>query len=156
MKKSLLLSVAALALPTSTRAQVASVSAATIAGQVALGLVGMPVGFVAGGLITRSIARSVGADNPSDVAMVGAYTGAALTTAIGPTILASRGAARASYPMAVGGAVAGGVGSYLLVRLNTRGDEDARGCGVFCKASAVAIVLLPSVGATIAANASRR
>ena len=133
------------------------VSPVRFVGQLSSGLLGMPVGFVAGGLITRSIAHSMGQgeDAASSIALVGAYSGAALATAIGPTVLASRGA-RASYLQSVGGAVAGGLGSVLLIKLNKIGDPDSRACRFVCLASAAAVFLLPSVGATIAANASRR
>src|SRR5438309_740977 len=66
-----------------------NVSAPREIARVSLGVLGMPVGFLAGGLLTRSIARSIGQtdDAASTSAMIGAYAGAALTTAIGPTIL---------------------------------------------------------------------
>jgi hypothetical protein len=152
---------AALAHPAAAAAQrdPPSLNAGRVAGQVATGVLGTPVGFVAGGLATRTIARSLGAgeERASSIAMVGAWTGSALLTAAGPTLVgASQPHVRGSYPAALAGAVAGGVGSWLLVRLNTRSAEDDGACHVRCVLSTVAIFTLPSIGATIGFNLSRK
>jgi hypothetical protein len=130
-----------------------------VAAEVAVGAVGTPVGFVAGGVLTKRVARRLGAgdDAASRAAYVGAWTGAALATAAGPRIIGAGGPATGSYWAAVGGAVAGGLGSFLIVRLNNRGPDDVhRACHVRCVASSAAVFLLPSVGATVGFNLSRR
>ncbi|MEJ7812086.1 MAG: hypothetical protein WKG32_16860 [Gemmatimonadaceae bacterium] len=155
-----LLAFVALLAPRATAAQdrTPPVSGIRVAGEVGLGLVGTPVGFVAGGLATRWVANRFRAteESASRIAMVGAWTGAALVTAAGPTYLGTRGRATGSYPAALGGAVAGGIGSLLLVKLNTRGGRAGGPCGFFCSVSAVSVFLLPSVGATVGLNMSRR
>ena len=130
-----------------------------IAAEVALGALGTPVGFVAGGILTKRVALRLGAsdDGASRAAYVGAWTGAALATAAGPRLIAGRGPETASYWAAVAGSVGGGLASFLVVRLNNRGaDDDPRPCRARCVASSVAVFLLPSVGATVGANLSRR
>ncbi len=126
--------------------------------EVATGLVGTPIGFVGGGLLTRGIALRLGAteERASQVASGGALAGAALGAAVGPTLVGTRGPTTGSYLAAVAGAAAGELGSALLVRLNDRGDGESGPCRVRCVMSAAAIVLLPSVGATIGFNLSRR
>ena len=146
--------------PRAARAQdrTPPLSGLRVAGEVGLGLAGTPVGFVAGGLATRWVANRFGAteERASSVAMVGAWTGAALATAAGPTLIGTRGRTTGSYAAAVGGAVAGGLGSLLLIKLNTRGGRAGGPCGFFCSVSAVSVFLLPSVGATVGFNMSRR
>jgi hypothetical protein len=133
-------------------------TAGRVAAEVAVGALGTPIGFVAGGLLTKRVALLVGAgdDAASRAAYVGAWTGAALATAAGPRIIGARGPVTGSYWAAVGGAVAGGLGSFLVVRLNDRDDDEPRACRVRCVASSAAVFLLPSVGATVGFNLSRR
>lgn len=142
-------------LPSVVRAQ-PRVGAGVVAAQVATGTVGTIVGYVGGGLATRSIAKRFGADEDqaSKAANVGAWAGAALVTAVGPALLARRGHATASYPAAVGGAVAGGIVSVLTKRLGDRGTFGESGPAALIAGAAIA--LLPSIGATVAANASRK
>lgn len=135
------------------------IGVARVAGQVTVGTLLIPIGFVAGGLISRQVARTFGASETtaSAVARAGAGTGSALLGAAGVAAIGSRGAATGSYLASLGGAVGGGLASYALVRLNKRHslDEGWR-CGPLCRASVVAIALLPATGATFAYNASRR
>lgn len=134
-----------------------SVGTGTVVGQVALGTVGTAVGFVGGGLATRWVARRTGAteEGASRAAWVGAWTGAALTTPVGPVLLGSRDGVRGSYPAAVGGAVAGGLASWLVVTAGRRGAFDCGVCRPVRVLAAVSAFVLPSVGATIAFNATR-
>jgi hypothetical protein len=129
-----------------------------VAAQVALGALGTPVGFLGGGVLTKWLVRHLGArdETASSAAYVGAWTGAALATAAGPTLIGSHGRVTGSYLAALGGAVAGGAGSYLLVRVNDRGPDDDRPCRLRCAAAAAGVFLLPSIGATVGFNLSRR
>ncbi|HEU4565844.1 MAG TPA: hypothetical protein VFS05_14385 [Gemmatimonadaceae bacterium] len=133
-------------------------SALRVTAQVGAGIIGTPVGFVAGGLTTRWVARRLGAgeESASRVAYVGAWTGSALVTALGPTLIGSAGRVKGSYPAAVGGAVAGGLASWLLVKLNDRGAEEPdRPCHLGCIVAGAAVFALPGIGATVAFNATR-
>jgi hypothetical protein len=120
-------------------------------GAVGLGL--MPVGFIGGGLATRWVANRFGAtgDPASTIALVGAYTIAGLTTAAGPTIVGGGSHASGSYGAALAGAAVGGAGSILLIRLNKTVNTGP----VLRILSAVGVVLLPSVGATVGYDWSR-
>jgi hypothetical protein len=130
-----------------------ALSTGHVAAQFGVGLVGMPVGFLAGGLGTRWAARQLGADESqaSSIAMAGAYTGAALATAAGPVIVGPGEGAKGSYWASLGGAVAGGVGSFLLIRLNRAVDLGT----VPRIIGAVLVFALPSAGATGLYNATR-
>ncbi|HWJ21772.1 MAG TPA: hypothetical protein VNS52_05405 [Gemmatimonadaceae bacterium] len=144
---------------TPARAQEPSrIGAGTAVAQVALGTLGTGVGFVGGGLLTRSAARRFGAspDRASDAAYVGAWTGAALLTPVGPAIVGSRGAAHGSYPQALVGTLAGGAASYLLITAGRHGAFGCRWCGPVRGLVAVSAFVLPSVGATVAFDRSRR
>lgn len=135
------------------------VGAARAAGQVVAGTVALPVGYVGGGLAARQVARWLGAsdDAASRAGSVGAYAGAALATAGAVSLVGARGPGVGSFPAAVGGAVAGGAASALLVRLLRRPDDaPPRPCRLGCVVGSAAVVLLPSVGATVAYDASRR
>jgi hypothetical protein len=135
-----------------------SLGAPRVAAQLATGVVATPVGFVAAGKATEWVAERLGVDDPraSRLALVGAWVGAGLATAGTPAAVGARGPGRGRYAAAVGGVVAGGVGSYLLVRVNDRtGDGPRRPCRLGCAIAAAAVFALPSVGATVAYNASR-
>jgi hypothetical protein len=131
-----------------------AVSAGRAIAQGAVGLVAMPVGFVGGGLTTRWAAHRFGAsdDAASRAALVGAYSIAALTTAAGPAIVGPGPHATASYPAALAGTVAGGIGSILLIRLNKAVNTGP----VLRILSGLAVVLLPPAGATIGYDVSRK
>ena len=150
----------ALALPTDATdaTDAPSVSTGTAAGQVALGTLGTVAGFVGGGLATRWTATQLGAspDRASRLALAGAWTTAALATPVGPMLLGSRDGVRGSYPAAVGGALAGGAASWLVVAAGRRGAFDCRACAPLRLLAGVSAVVLPSLGATLAFNASRR
>ncbi len=134
--------------------QVAPVSAGRAAAQVGAGLLGTTVGFFGGGLATRGVATALGSseNQASSIALVGAYGSAALLTAAGPTLVGPGDHAQASYWAALGGTAVGGLGSILLIKLNHAVDlgRIPRIIG------GVLVAALPSIGATIGYNLSRR
>jgi hypothetical protein len=137
-----------------TAQQVPAPSAGRVAAQVGVGLVAMPIGFIGGGLATRWVANRFGAspDAASSAGLAGAYVSAAFATAAGPTLVGAGPHASGSYFGALGGAVAGGAGSFALVRLNRLGDAG----GVLRVLSFVGVVILPSAGATLGYDLTRR
>jgi hypothetical protein len=154
-----LLAIAAAALnaqtPGTAAGNVSPLSSGAVAGQISTGFLGTAVGFFGGGLATRWGARRRGAnvETASHAAYLGAYAGATLATAVGPAAIGSRGNAHGSYAAAVGGAAAGGIVSALIKRLGQRGAVGEH--GPVAIVAGLAIVLMPSVGATVAYNASR-
>lgn len=131
-----------------------AIGAGRAVGQAAAGLLGTPVGFVAGGLGARWSATRLGAseDRASSVATVGGYVGAALATAAGPALAGAGPRATGSYWAALGGAAAGGIGSFLIARLNRAVDLGS----VPRLVSTVIVVALPAAGATVVYDLSRR
>lgn len=132
-----------------------------VAAQVGSGVALTPVGFVGGGLATRWVARRLGAgeDRASDAAYVGAWTASGLATAAGPALVGARGPGRGSYLSAVAGTAVGGAVSFAIVRINKRlaaRDGGTRPCRALCTLSGIAVFLLPSVGATVGYDMSRR
>lgn len=121
--------------------------------QGAAGLGLMPVGFIGGGLATRWAAHRLGADDEtaSPIALVGAYTMAALTTAAGPTLVGGGPHGRGSYAAALAGAAIGGVGSLAIIGLNKLVNIGR----VPRIVSAIAVALLPPTGSTIGYDWSR-
>lgn len=147
--------VAALVQPLGAQQQPPPVGFGHAVGQTAVGLLGTPIGFVAGGLTTRWVATHwlrVSEDGTSTPAMVGAYVGAAAATAAGPVIVGPGPHGRGSYWASLGGAGAGGLASFLLVRLNRAVDLGT----VPRFVGAVAVFTLPAIGATIAYNSTRK
>ena len=157
-----LLSLGALALlPNALRAQGGTppIGAGRVAAQVVAGTVALPVGYVGGGLATRQVARWLGAsdDAASRAANVGAVAGTALASAGAVSLVGARAPGVGSFPAAVGGAVAGGAASALLIRALRRPDDaPTKACRIGCVLLSAAIVALPSVGATVAYDVSRR
>jgi hypothetical protein len=134
--------------------QAPPLSAGRAAAQVGAGLSGTTVGFFGGGLATRGVATVLGSsDNQaSSIGLVGAYSASALLTAAGPTLVGPGPNAQASYWAALGGTAVGGLGSILLIKLNHAVDlgHIPRIIG------GVLVAALPSIGATIGYNLSRR
>jgi len=147
-----------LPIPAAAQRDVPSLGAGRIAAQVGAGILATPLGFVAGGVATEWMAERFGVADPeaSRVALAGAWTSAALVTAAMPALIGARGPGRGSYAAALGGTLAGGAGSYLLVRLNDREGDDRPPCRLACSLAAAAVFVLPSVGATVGYNLSRR
>lgn len=135
-----------------------ALGAGRVAAQVVAGVPAGAVGYVAGGLATRFVARRLGTTDgrASQLADQGAYAGVALLTAVPPALIGARGPGSGRYVAALGGAVAGGLGSALVVRLARPRYGGDRPCTLGCKLAATAAFVLPSVGATLAYNASRR
>ena len=136
-----------------------SLGAARVGAQVVAGTAALPVGYVGGGLATRWVARKLGAsdDAASSAADKGAIVGAALAAGGAVSLVGARGPGVGSFPAAVGGAALGGVASALVVRVARRPNEaPARPCKIGCVLASALIVALPSVGATVAYDASRR
>lgn len=142
--------------PRPASAQAPRLGAGRVAAQISVGTSGGAVGFVAGGLLTRSIVRHHGVDAEAagHPAFVGALVGMTLLTPVGPAVIGNhRGAG--SYLAAQGGALAGGAASALLIAGGRRGILDCRLCAPLRIATGVAIALLPSIGATIAYDVTR-
>ncbi len=118
-----------------------------------------PLGYVGGGLATRFVARRLGASQgtASTLAERAAYVGTAAATAAGPSLVGARAPGHGYYVAALGGATVGMLGSALVARLNqvpeARPDPP---CRLVCRLSAVAAFTLPSIGATLGYNLSRR
>ena len=137
-------------------AQAPRLGAGRVAAQVATGTLGGAVGFVGGGLLTRSVVRRRGVDeeSASRPAFVGALVGATLLTPVGPAMLGNHQGA-GSYLAAQGGAIAGGLASALLVAGGRNGILDCRLCGPLRLLTGVTVALLPSIGATIGYDVTR-
>jgi len=147
------------AAPVAAQSGAPPLSGARVAGEIGAGLLGTPLGFIAGGVTTEWVAEHVGIEDPtaSRVALVGAWTGAALATAAGPWVVGVRGRTTGSYAAAVAGSLVGGAASYAVVRLNDRtGDDPRPPCRLRCALAAAAAFALPSIGATVGFNMSRR
>jgi len=148
------------AVPALLRAQgVPAIGAGRVGAQVAAGTLATPLGFVAGGLAFRAVARHTGLadDDISRVADIGAAVGVAVASGGAAALVGARGPGRGSFPAAVGGAAVGTGLSGLLILVSRRGDDvPATPCHVTCVLTTVAIVTLPSIGATVAYDASRR
>jgi hypothetical protein len=136
-----------------------ALSPGRVAAQVATGAVGTPVGFFAAGILTDWAFERLGRDDrtTSRLALAAGWTGAAFATAAGPALVGARGPGSGRYPAAVAGAVAGGLASWAVVRLVDRdGGAPPRGGRVGATVAGIATFLLPSVGATLGYDLSRR
>lgn len=132
-----------------------SVSAARVGAQIGAGTLGTPVAFVAGGLATRRVARAFGAseEGARRAAFVGAYSGVWLAAAAIPAAIGDRG----RFPAALGGSALGMAAAVGAVKLgNLLYEGERRRCGVLCWTLGAAVAVLPSLGATVAYNSSRR
>ena len=132
-----------------------ALSTGAVAAQVTTGILGTALGFIGGGKIARWTASRLGAseDNARRVAYLGAYAGAVTVTAVGPALIGSRGDVSGSYGSAVGGAAAGGVLALGIKEIGKRGAFGASGPVAWI--AGLVVAALPSVGATIAYNATR-
>lgn len=92
-------------------------------------------------------------DRAGKAGYVAAYTGVWLAAASGPIMAGNDGNAMA----ALGGSLGGLAGAFVTTKLgNWRYDEDRHGCGPLCWTLGIVTVALPSIGATLAYNASRK
>ncbi len=134
-------------------------SAVRVAGQLGTGVLLGPIGYVGGGLATRFVVRRLGGSQgtASTAAERAAYVGVAAATAVGPTLIGARGPGHGLYVASLGGAAVGMLGTALVARLNrTSDDRPDPPCRLTCRLSAVAAFTLPSIGATLGYNLSRR
>jgi hypothetical protein len=148
--------------PAAAQGDPPSLGAGRVGAQVALGVPAGAVGYVAGGLATRWVARRFGATDgeASRLAHGGTYVGIAFFTAAPPALVGARGPGSGRYLAAVGGAGAGELASALVARAGRAryGDRGGRErpCTAGCKLLGAAAFVLPSVGATVGYNLSRR
>ena len=141
--------------PVATQSQAPSLSKARVSAQIVGGSAIAPVAFFGVGLLTKRGAIRMGASDSraGDAAYVGAYTATWLATAAVPAVIGGEG----KFPAALGGSALGMLAAVGAVRIgNWRYDADRRGCGVLCWTLGALVVALPSVGATLAYDASRR
>jgi hypothetical protein len=130
------------------------VSSARVAAQVGFGTLASPIAFFGTGVLVEQMALAVGAsEGTADrAAYIGAYVGVWLTAAAVPAWIGRGG----EYPVALLGSAAGLGAAVLSVKLgNLLYEEDRRSCGPACWSLGLLAVGLPSIGATIAYNASR-
>ena len=145
----------AAASPAAAQDDVPSLSSARVAAQVVGGTLAAPIAFFGAGAATKRIAQAMGAgdERAGRAAYVAAYTATWLATAAVPAVIGGDG----KFPAALGGSALGMLASFGVVKLgNWRYDADRRACGVLCWTLGAAVVALPSVGATIAYDRSRR
>jgi len=148
---------AAVASPTAAQENTAtpSLSSARVALQVTAGTVAAPVAFFGVGFAAKRVAQRMGAsdEGASRAGYIGAYTATWLATAAVPAAIAGDGKLGA----ALGGSALGLLASAGVVRFgNWVYDADRRSCGPVCWALGGVVVALPSVGATVLYNRSRR
>lgn len=125
-----------------------------MAAQIGFGTLATPVAFFGAGVLAERLALAAGVSEPTAdrAGYVGAYTGAWLAAAGVPALVGKDG----KFPMALAGSAAGLGLAALSVKLgNALYDEGGRGCGPICWALGLLAVGLPSIGATVAYNASR-
>lgn len=137
------------------RAATPSLSASRVALQVTVGTVAAPVAFFGVGYAAKRMAQRMGAsdEGASRAGYVGAYAATWLATAAVPAAIGGDGKLGA----ALGGSALGLLASAGVVRVGNRlYDADRRACGPLCWALGGVVVALPSVGATILYNRSRR
>lgn len=132
-----------------------SLSAARVTAQVVGGTLIAPVAFIGGGILTKRIARGMGAseEKAGRAAYIGAYSSTLLATAAVPALIGRDG----RFPAALGGSALGMLASVGVVRIgNWRYDGDRRACDVLCWTLGAVVVALPSIGATVLYDQSRR
>jgi len=129
------------------QAQKQPVGAGRIAGEAALGSVGVPLGFAVGYTIGSGF-RPHGSSN-SGVAL--GFAGALLGPALGVSVVGSGGPSRGNFGAAVGGAALGYGVMYFAVPAASRVNPMKLKI-----AAMVAAFALPAAGATIAYNATRK
>jgi len=131
----------------SLQAQKQSVSGGRIAGETALGFVGVPVGFAIGYTIGSGF-RPHGSSN-TGVAL--GFAGALLGPSLGVSAVGSGGPSRGNFGATIGGAALGYGATVLVLPLASKIPSTKLSI-----AAMVATFVLPAVGATIAYNATRK
>lgn len=143
------------ATPAVAQDEVPSLSSARVTAQVVAGVVATPVAFFGAGIATKRLWQALGAsdEDAGRAAYVAAYSATWLAAASVPAAIGRDG----RYPAALAGSALGLLAAKGLVELgNWRYDADRHACGVLCWTLGAAVVALPSVGATIAYDRSRR
>jgi hypothetical protein len=132
-----------------------SLSSTRVALQVTAGTVAAPLAFFGVGYAAKRTAQRMGAsdEGASRAGYIGAYTATWLATAAVPAAIGRDG----NFGAALGGSALGLLASAGVVRAgNWLYDKDRRACGPLCWALGGVVVALPSAGATILYNRSRR
>ena len=140
-----------LVVPTASRAQ----SPARVSGQIVAGTLVTPISFIVGGVAAKRFAERRGASEKTAerAAYISAYTSTWLGAATPPALIGRDG----HYAAALGGSLAGlGVAVIAVKAGNLLYDSDRRACRILCWTLGIATIALPSIGATIAYNASAR
>ena len=129
-------------------AQKQPVSGGRVAGQIAAGAVGVPIGFAAGYILGSGL-RPHGSSN-TGVAL--GFAGALLGPAAGVNLVGTGGPSHGNFGAAVGGAALGYGATYIAFPLARK----APSFGHLKTAATIAALFLPAVGATLAYNATRK
>jgi hypothetical protein len=130
-----------------------TLSNARVAAQITTGALLSPIAFFGTGWLTdRLFTHDPKGEGVRRFQYVASFTATWLAAAAGPAMVGRGG----SYPAALGGSMVGMGGSLLTVQLgNKLFDDGRRSCNVICWSLGALTVALPSIGATIAYNASR-
>lgn len=132
-----------------------SLSGARVAAQIGAGTLVAPIAFFGSGVASKRIVLGLGGTEGTArrAGYVGAYTGTWLATAATPALIGRDG----RFPAALAGSALGMLASWGAVQVgNWRYDGGRRGCGPLCWTLGAAVVALPSIGATLGYNATRK
>ncbi len=142
-----------LALPVAAQGDPPSLSSARVAAQIATGAVLSPIAFFGTGYLTdRIFNHDPKTERVRRFQYVASFSATWLAAAAGPALVGRDG----SYPAALGGSAVGMGGALVAAQLgNALFDDGRRSCNVLCWSLGALTVALPSIGATIAYNASR-
>jgi hypothetical protein len=128
-------------------AQKQPVSSGRIAGEVAAGMLGAPLGFIAGYTIGSAF-RPHGSSN-TGVAL--GLTGAVVGPAVGVNWVGNGGPSHGNFGATLGGTAVGYAVTYLAFPVARKVPN-----GKLKLLATIATVFLPAVGATVAYNATRK
>lgn len=144
---------AALAQPAAAQEDPPSLSSARVAAQIATGAVLSPIAFFGTGYLTdRIFHHDPKTERVRRFQYVASFSATWLAAAAGPALVGRDG----SYPAALGGSAVGMGGALVAAQLgNVLFDDGRRPCNVLCWSLGALTVALPSIGATMAYNASR-
>lgn len=128
-------------------------SAARVAGQIGVGTLLTPVAFFGTAWLTdRLFEPDPQHDGVRAFQYAASYTATWAAAAAGPAMVGRDG----RYVAALGGSAAGLGAAFLTARLGNRlYDDGRRSCNLLCWSLGALTIALPSIGATLAYNASR-